>query len=382
MTHRLTRRTFVSLAAATVASTRFAAAQSVPANLVYIGSTGSGTEDGIHVARWNPESGTLSDLRLVARTGAPSFLAISNHGGSRFLFAGVQTAPKSGALDAYRIAASGDLHLLNSIPDPNGDGVHTVVDHTGRCLVSANYGAGTVVSCTIAVDGQLSELVSNIQLTGHGPIESRQKAPHAHGVVISPDNRFALINDLGTDRIMIYKLNPATAELTPNDPPFFQTAPGSGPRHTAFHPNGKYAYSINELNSTITLYSWNAAAGTLTLLATTPTLPPGGDIVNNRAGEVVFDTTGRFLYACNRGAAEELLAYSVASDGHLTLLGRTPLEGKEARHFVISPDNRFLLVAKQFSNEVAIFARDRKTGILAATPARVPVNLPSCVLFA
>ena len=381
-TQKLSRRTFVSLAAATVASTRLSAAQAVPASLVYIGSTANGPDDGIHVAQWNAASGTLSGLRLVSAVKEPSFLALTRHGASRLLFAGIQSAPKAGALAAYRIEASGDLKPINTVADPNGEGVHSLVDHTGRCLVSANYTAGTIVTCKIAPDGHLSDLVSNIQFTGHGPMASRQKAPHAHGVAIAPDNRFALINDLGTDRIMVYKLNAATAELTPNDPPYYTAAPASGPRHLAFHPNGKWAYSINELDSTITLFRWNAAAGTLTLLATTPTLPPGGDFATNRAGELAFDHTGHFLYACNRDSVEELLSYSIGPAGHLTLIGRTPLGGKEARHFTISPDNRFLLCARQFSNDVAVFSRNLQTGALSPTPAHYPVNLPSCVLFA
>jgi 6-phosphogluconolactonase len=217
--------------------------------------------------------------------------------------------------------------------------------------------------------------------TGHGPIASRQAAPHAHGAAISPNNRFVYINDLGADRILIYKLNAATAELTPNDPPFFAAVAGSGPRHLAFHPNGRWAYSINELNSTITFLQWNSTSGALTAVANVPTMAPGGDIAKNRAGEIAFDSAGRFLYACNRGAAEELLTFSVGPNGHLNLLDRIQTEGKEARHFTVSPDDGYLLVAEQFSNEILVFARHRQTGLLKPTEVRYPIDGASCIVF-
>jgi 6-phosphogluconolactonase len=298
------------------------------------------------------------------------------------LYAGHQAAPKVGALSSYVIEPSGDLTLVNTVTTPDFDMVHLAVDHSNRCIVAASYGSGKVLSAKIAPDGKLSNPVSLIQLSGHGPNDSRQKTSHAHGVAISPDNRFVLINDLGTDRIMVYNLNEATAELTANDPAFFTAAPGSGPRHTTFHPSGKWAYSINELDSTITQMNWEAAKGILTLVATTPTLPPGGDVANNRAGEIVIDKSGRFLYACNRGAVEELLVYSIGGDGHLNLQSRVLFGGKEARHFAISPDGDSLLLAEQFSDKVSIFSRDPDTGLLKITPSRYDVTNASCIIFA
>lgn len=383
MTRIWTRRSFVSAASAALAATRLRGMDEPSGQFVYIGSTDNkDAGKGIHGASWNPGTGSLSNLRLVAPIVSAGFLATGKVGGVKMLFAGHQAAPKTGALSSYRIEASGDLRLINTVTAPDFDMVHLAVDHSVRCIVAASYGSGKVLSAKIASDGELSDPVSQIQLSGHGPNATRQKSPHAHGVAIAPDNRFALINDLGTDRIMIYKLDAATAELTPNDPPFFTAAPGSGPRHTAFHPNGKWVYSINELDSTITLMNWDAAKGILTLDATTPTLPQGGDVANNRAGEVVIDKTGRFLYACNRGSVEELLVYSVGSDGHLSLLSRVPFGGKEARHFAISPDGDSLLLAEQFSNRVSVFSRDPKTGLLKVTPNRYDVTNASCIVFA
>ncbi len=374
------RRTFLATAATTLAASKLHA-EPLAESLVYVGTTARGEGAGIHVATWNAAKGALLNLRLTAPADNAGFLAASNLGGARRLFAGHQLANNAGALSSWEIAANGDLKLINTITVPAFDFVHTALDHTQRCLVTASYGTGKVLSVKRAADGRLSEPVSQIQLTGHGPNASRQLAPHAHGVAFSPDNRFVLINDLGTDRIMIYKINPATAALTPNDPAFFAGAPGSGPRHLTFHPNGKWAYSVNEIDSTITQMSWNAAAGTLTLLATTPTLPHGGDAANNRAGEVVFDRSGRVLYSCNRQAPDEVLVYSVGVDGALSLIQRVDFKGKEARHFAISPDGGYFVLAEQFSNRVSVFTRRADDGSIARTANEYPVVNPACILF-
>jgi 6-phosphogluconolactonase len=380
-----TRRCFLATSAATLAATKLNAAAPAKETLVYVGSTAKGEGAGIHAASWNPATGTLSNLRLAAPADNAGFPAAGNIAGKRYLFAGHQSAPKVGALSSFEVTPNGDLHLINTITTPDFDFVHTALDHTHRCLITAGYGTGKVLSAKISREGHLSEPVSHFQLSGHGPHPTRQTIPHAHGVAISPDNKFVLINDLGADRIYIYKLNPNTAELTPDDPPYFAATPRSGPRHLTFHPNGKWAYSVNELDSTLTQLAWNAAQGTLTLLSTTPTLPPGGDVANNRAGEVVIDSTGRILYSCNRGAPDELLTYSIGLEGdqagHLTLVSRLAFGGKEARHFAISPDGGSLLLAEQFTNQVSVFTRAPKTGILTPTGNHYPVTTPSCVLF-
>ncbi|WP_263383267.1 lactonase family protein [Granulicella arctica] len=374
-----TRRTFMTATVAALAATRLSAEQPTGSH-VYIGSTTKLPADGIHVATWNPDAGTLSDVRLAFECLAPSFLAVSPD--KKTLFAGHSSQSKIGGLSSFHIEPSGDLKLITTLNIEHADFVHLAVDHTGTCVIAPNYGAGTINSCSVTQDGRLADLVHDIKLTGHGPIASRQTAPHAHGVAISPNNRFVYISDLGTDRILIYKLNTATAELTPADPAVFTMPPGSGPRHLAFHPNGKWAYSVNELDSTLTFFTWNPATGALTSVAAVPTMLPNGDVATNRAGEIAFDRAGQFLYSCNRGAAEELLTYSIAADGRLKLIGRIPTGAKEARHFIVTPDDGHLLVARQFGNDVAVFTRDRKTGLLSATENRYPMDGASCVLFA
>ena len=163
-------------------------------------------------------------------------------------------------------------------------------------------------SLTLATDGKLSGPVSKFQLSGSGPNPRRQTTAHAHGAVISPDNRFALVNGLGTDKIMVYKLTATSAVLTRNTPPFFTAKPGSGPRHLAFHPSGKWAYCISELDLTSNVLNWDAKVGKLTFVESVPTLEAGGDITKNRAGEEIVEKSGHFLYACNRGPSEKLHA--------------------------------------------------------------------------
>jgi 6-phosphogluconolactonase len=380
----LNRRSFLSAAAATLVATKLRTAPPGTNEFVYIGSSAKGDGEGIHVAKWNASSGTLSDLRLAFPANSPSFQVGGGSHGMRFLFSGHQPQPDVAALSGFRVEPSGDLKVINTVTvaDLEESMIQIVLDHTQRCLVSASYRSGKIFSFKVAPDGRLSDPVSQFQLSGHGPNARRQTTAHAHGAVIPPDNRFALVNDLGTDRIMVYKLNASTAELTPNDPPFYTAAPGSGPRHLAFHPNGKWAYSINELDSTITFLNWDAKTGVLSTVASTSTLPPGADVAKNRAGEVIIDRAGHFLYACNRGAAEELLVYGIGPTGQLTLAGRTPLGGKEARHFALAPGGNFLVVAEQFTNQVSVFARNRNTGLLTSTGNKYPVNKASCIVFA
>jgi 6-phosphogluconolactonase len=380
-----TRRAFVSAAAAAViAGKAYPKARGAAGSYVFVGSTAKGEGEGIHVAKWDSSTGSLSDLRLGFAATQPSFMyAVDDHG-QKLLFSGHQPTPEQAALSSFRVTESGDLQLINTltVPDLEESFIQIVVDRTHRCLVSASYRTSKVRSFKVAPDGHLSGPVSEFQLQGSGPNLKRQMTAHAHGAVIAPGNNFVLINDLGSDRIMVYKLNPATAEMAPNDPPFYNAPPGSGPRHTAFHPNGKWAYCVSELDSTLNSLEWNAARGVLTKLDVISTLPPGGDVSKNRAGEVIIDPSGRFLYSCNRGPIDELLVCGIGADGRLSQVKRTPLGGKEARHFAIDPTGRFIVVAEQFSDKVGVFTRDPANGELRATGKDYPVNKASCIVFA
>jgi 6-phosphogluconolactonase len=379
-----TRRTFLSSSAAMVAASRLMAA--VPATegrWVFIGSTAAGDNEGIHVGEWDATHGTVTNLRLAFACTQPSFQVTAQTAGGPLLFSGHQPRPDRAALSSFRILPNGDLKLINTLDleDQPESFIHLALDKTHRTLVTASYRTSRVRSFKVASDGNLSSAVSEFTLSGTGPNPRRQTTAHAHGVAISPDNRFALINDLGSDKIMVYLLDVANAKLTPNDPPFYSARPGSGPRHTAFHPSGKWAYAINELDSTITTMSWDGKKGVLATLDNTPTVESGTDLSKNRAGEVIFDKAGKFLYACNRGPVDELLVYKVGGDGRLTFASRTALGGKEARHYALSPDNRFVVVAEQFTNAASVFSRDPTSGALTATGNKYPVNKASSISF-
>jgi 6-phosphogluconolactonase len=380
----LLRREFLMSASAAALSSSLSAKEASASQHVFIGGTAKGEGEGIHVARWDAGTGTLSNLHLGVAVNQPSFMIACEERGQRFLFSGHQPSPTEASLSSFRVTPTGELQEVNTIkvPDEEESFIQIALDRTNRCLVSASYRTSKVRSFKVSADGHLSGPMSEFQLSGSGPNAKRQTTAHAHGAVVSPDNRHVLINDLGSDRIMVYKLDTATAEMKPNDPPFFSAAPGSGPRHTAFHPNGKWAYSINELDSTLTLMNWDAAKGILTKVESFPTLPPDADVSKNRAGEVIIDESGRFLYSCNRGPSDELLAYSIAPNGHLSLLQRTPLGGKEARHYAIDPSGRFVVVAEQASDRVGVFSRNTTSGELEATGKTYPANKASCVVFA
>ena len=380
----LSRRKFLMAASAATISSHLPGKEPGAPQFVYIGGTAKGENEGIHVGRWDAREGNISGLRLASAVNQPSFMIAAEERGQWLLFSGHQPSPTEAALSSFRVKQSGDLELVSTIkvPDQEESFIQIALDSTKHCLVAASYRTSIVRSFKVAPDGHLSGPVSQFQLSGSGPNPKRQMEAHAHGAVVSPENRYALINDLGTDRIMIYKLNAATAEMTPNDPPFFKAVPGSGPRHTAFHPNGKWAYSINELDSTLTLMHWDGAKGILTRVESFPTLPAGADVSKNRAGEVIFDKSGQFLYSCNRGPAEELLVYKVGDGGRLTLVQRAPLGGKEARHYALDPSERFVVVAEQGSDRVGVFSRDAASGELRATERTYPATKASCIVFA
>lgn len=384
-----TRRTFVSTGMGALAASKLSAkARTARGGYVFVGSTAKGEGEGIHVAKWDGNAGTLSDLRLAFAASQPSFMYAVENDGRWLMFSGHQPTPTEAALSSFRVMPSGGLEVINTLtmPDQPESFIQIVVDKTHRCLVSASYRTSIVRSFKVAPDGHLTGPISHFEIHGHGPNPHRQSEAHTHGAVIAPRNNFALINDLGSDRIWVYKLDAATAVMTPNNPPYWAAPPGSGPRHTAFHPNGKWAYCVSELASTLTLLDWNAERGTLkerqVISTLPPTLPPGANKARNRAGEVIIDKSGRHLYSCNRGLLEEMLVYTIGPDGRLSLLQRIPLGGKEARHYQISPNGRFVVVAEQFSNDVGVFSRDLSSGKLQATGRTYPVDNASCIVFA
>ena len=313
----------------------------------------------------------------------PSFLAFDPQG--KFLYAvsevGDFAGKKSGAVLAFAIDRhSGELTPLNSQPS-GGDGpCHLAVDPTGKNLLVANYGGGSVEVLPIAKDGRLEAPSDFVQHKGTGPDHSRQEGPHAHSIGTSPDGRFVLACDLGLDKVLVYRLDPAAGKLTPNDPPAGMTAPGAGPRHFTFSRDGRFVYVGDEMASTVTVFAYDADRGALKPLQAISTLPAGFKGETSVA-EVEIDPAGRFLYCSNRGA-DSLAIFAVDKQtGMLTPAGHHSSGGKTPRHFTIDPSGEYLITANQDSHNVVVFRRDAATGQLKETGVEVNVDKPVCVLL-
>jgi 6-phosphogluconolactonase len=254
------------------------------------------------------------------------------------------------------------------------------VDATGKCLLVANYNSGSIAALPIHDDGSLGETTGAIQHTGSGANPARQKGPHAHFILPSPDNRFALNCDLGLDKIFIYRLDAPAAKLAANDPPFASVAPGAGPRHLVFSADGKFVYVINEMGGTVTVFSYDAINAAMTEAQTISTLPRDFSR-NNTSAEIVLHPSGKFLYASNRGF-DSITVFAVdQKSGALTFVEHQSTLGRTPRHFAIDPTGRWLLAENQASDSVVVFAIDPDTGKLKSTGQKISVGSPVCAVF-
>jgi 6-phosphogluconolactonase len=254
------------------------------------------------------------------------------------------------------------------------------VDQTGKWLVAANYGGGSVSAFPIKSDGSLGEATGFVQHAGASVNQQRQKEPHAHSVNFSPDNRFVLVSDLGLDQVMIYRLDPVKGTLSANNPAFAKVKSGAGPRHFAFHPNKRFGYVINEIDSTVTAFSYQPSNGTLEEVQTISTLPKDYTGKSYTA-EIEVHPNGRFLYGSNRGH-DSIAVFSIdPRKGNLTTLEQTSTQGKTPRNFAIDPSGSYLFAANQGSDNIVMFKIDQKTGKLTPTGAVLEVPSPVCVAF-
>ncbi|MEA3367284.1 MAG: lactonase family protein, partial [Planctomycetota bacterium] len=253
-------------------------------------------------------------------------------------------------------------------------------DRTGRHLLAVNYGTGSVMARAIGEDGRLGEATAFIAHRGHSVHPKRQTGPHAHSVHLDAANRFAFVADLGLDKVMVYRFDAGAGTLAPHDPPSVAVAPGSGPRHFAFHPSGRFAYVVNELTSTVTAFRYDAASGVLAPLDTAGTLPKGF-AGSNTGAEVAVHPSGRFLYTSNRGHDSIAIFAIDAGTGRLRPVGHAPTRGKRPRHFAVDPSGRFLLAANRDSNNVVVFRIDGESGRLDPTGGVAEVPGPVCILM-
>jgi 6-phosphogluconolactonase len=355
--------------------------------LVYFGTNTNprNGSKGIYVARFNAASGELTKPELAAEAGNPGFLAV--HPSRRYLFAvGDITGPdgkKSGGISSFSIdPQTGKLTLLSQQSSVGAGPCHVNVDATGRMAALANYGGGSVASYAISADGKLSDAASFIQHEGSSIDPKRQTGPHAHSVNFSPDNRFAFACDLGLDKVLIYKVDPATGKMTPNEPAFAKTPAGGGPRHLAFHPSGKFVFVNNEMAMTETVFAYDAATGGMTEVQTVSTLPeadqgkPGFS-----TAETLAHPNGRNVYVSNRTHDTIAVFACDPATGRLTLIQNVPVEGQIPRNICLDPTGKWLIAAHQNSGTAAVFKVDTETGGLSFTGRKVEVPGSICVRF-
>jgi 6-phosphogluconolactonase len=341
---------------------------------------------GIYRARFHFSTGELTDITLAAEAANPTFLALAPN--KRVLYAIGETEEEiegfkgqfGGSVSAYAIDPTHHaLTLLNQQPSRGGFACHVNVDASGRVVVVANYGSGSVAVFPVLADGRLGAVSDFVQHSGSGPNPSRQLGPHAHQAMFSPDNRFVFVNDLGMDKVMCYELDAARGAIQPNlAAPFTTLHGGAGPRHLDFHPNGRFAYVINELDATLTACAYDAACGAMTPLQTLSTLPPNASHAPSCA-DVHVHPSGAFVYGSNRGHDSIAIFKVNAATGLLTLMSHTPTQGEQPRNFAIDPTGRFLLAENQDSDTVVSFHIDADTGALSPTGHLAHVPTPVCL---
>jgi 6-phosphogluconolactonase len=339
---------------------------------------GSNKPDGILAFEWNPETAELAPAGVAAKIANVDWIVYSED--RKYLFAASEVesfnGKPTGAVASYAV----ENGVLKPISAQNSDSkgtCHIALDHTGRTLISADYGGGGAASFLVK-DGKLSQAVWTQHYTDHGPNPERQEAAHAHFVSYSPDNRFAYINDLGGDCIHIYSLDPATAQLKVAGK--YKSQPGAGPRTLHFHPNGVTAYSMNELNSTVDVLKWNKADGSLTFVTRIRLLPKISP-AKSTGCDTVITRDGKNVYFANRGD-DFIFAFTADPEtGALTPIGRTPAGGKTPRNFVLDPTEKWMLVANQDSDQLTVFPRDPQTGELTNEPKSYACPAPMRILF-
>ena len=363
---------------------------------VYIGTdTSKGVSKGIYQAHFDTIQGKLTPPSLIAATARPSYLAVTPAGpAKRFLYAVNAINDPAAAATTFTIdPKTGALHQSGQVTSAGAGPAYISVDYTNHSAFVANYFGASVASFRIQPDGTLSQPVSRIDFNDHqkfgvlGPVAARQDSSHPHCVTISPDNRFLLVCDLGTDHITVFQIHPETGELS--DPQLFtNNRPGSGPRHIAFHPNSRWVYGINEIDSTIDHYLWTATRFAdnpqgLLVNTNTPvkTIAPDFPAEKNTAAELAIAPDGLSLYASNRGE-DTLAVFSIRpKGGKLELVQRISCGGKTPRHFTLDPTAQWLLCGNQDSATITIFHRDAATGKLTGPTQTIPLDSPLYTLF-
>lgn len=360
--------------------------------LVYVGTytedilfgTGQileGKGEGIHVYRLDPATGALAPHETAGGIKNPSYLAF--HPTGRFLYAVNELksykGEPTGTLSAFSLDAdTGRLRFINRVAAHGTDPCHVTLDGTGKYALVANFASGSVAVLPIREDGGLGEATQVIQHQGSSLDPVRQSGPHAHSVTLDTSNRFAYVPDLGLDKLMIYRFDADRGKLETHKQSYLETKPGAGPRYFVFHPSDKYAYLINELDSTILGLSYDRETGAVGEIQTLPTLPPDFQ-GNSTCADIMVDPSGRFLYASNRGH-DSIAIYRIdGSSGKLNPVGHESTRGKTPRNFTIDRSGTFLFAANQDTDNVVHFRIDGRTGLLTPTGQVTPAPTPVCL---
>lgn len=370
------------LAAISLSGVAHAAGPGQQKYLVYVGTYTDHGSKGIYVYRFDSSTGKMTSLGLAAEATEPSFLAVDSSG--PFLYAVNETETYSGqptgAASAFAIQPdSGKLSLLNQVSSRGTDPAHITLDRTGKYALVANYTSGSVAVFALLKDGRLGEVASFVQHKGSSVNPERQKGPHAHAIALSPDNRFAVVADLGLDQLLVYSFDAAKGTLGAK-PQVVKASPGTGPRHLVFSFDSRFLYMLNEMQSSVVAYSYDAASGAMHELQTISSLPKGFS-GENTAAEIEIDPSGKFLFASNRGD-DSIAVFAIdPRTGMLTHVETDSTGGKTPRNFAIDPTSSWLLAANQDSDKIVVFRIDQKTGHLNPTGDVFQLPSPVCLKF-
>ena len=345
-----------------------------------IGTYTSGGSNGIYVHQFNSVSAATKLIDSIKITN-PSYLTVSPN--RKFVYAVSEDVNKKnmgGKVASFSFDnVKGSLSLLNEQPSNGNNPCYITINKTGRWIITGNYSSGTLAVLPVRSNGSLDPAVTVIQHTGQSVNTDRQTGPHVHATVLSPDNSYLFVPDLGLDKLMQYRFNKRNGALKEANEPYVMTKPGSGPRHFEFHPNKKYAYLLEELTGSVSAYTYTSKTGKLALIQNISTLPP--DFLGYAgSADIHVSPDGNFLYASNRGESNTIVIYAInKKNGSLIVAGYQSTLGKTPRHFSLDPGGNFLLVANQNSDEIIIFKVNKITGLLTDTGKRISVSKPVCI---
>lgn len=354
---------------------------SIPAlsqqHYLFIGTYTATGSKGIYVYRFDAGTGKLEEVSHTEGVSNPSFLAL--HPAGHYLYACNENDP--GTVSAFAFdRQAGRLTMLNSQPSGGAHPAYVAVDRSGRWLLAGNYSGGNLSAFPISADGSLQPYSQLVQHRGGSIDRQRQASPHVHATVFGPGDDYVYVPDLGMDKVMVYQFNKdARQPLEEAGPKIVKTAAGSGPRHLAFHPEGKWAYLMEEMGGTVSAYRYKRGA-----LQCEQRIAAHPDSARGPYGsaDIHVAPDGRFLYASNRGTENNLAIFAIdGRKGTLTTVGYQSTMGEQPRNFTLDPSGRYLLAANQRTGTVVVFRRDTKTGLLQPTGVQVSIPQPVCLLF-